>query len=98
MYNHFQERKETGKLPFEIRIGIHIGSVVAGIVGVKIFAYNIWGDTVNIASRMESSGMAGKINISSMTYELVKEKFICTQRGKIQAEKRVRLICICGRI
>ncbi len=73
---------------FEIRIGVHTGPVVAGIVGVKKFAYDIWGDTVNIASRMESSGEAGKVNISGSTYELVKDKFNCMHRGKIQAKNK----------
>jgi class 3 adenylate cyclase len=75
-----------GKQGFEIRIGIHTGPVVAGIVGVKKFAYDIWGDTVNIASRMESSGEAGRVNISGSTYELVKDKFRCEPRGKIEAK------------
>ncbi|MBK7764087.1 MAG: tetratricopeptide repeat protein [Bacteroidetes bacterium] len=79
-------RQAEGKVFFEIRIGIHTGSVVAGIVGVKKFAYDIWGDTVNIASRMESSGEAGKVNISSSTYELVKDHFHCAYRGKIDAK------------
>ncbi len=85
---HLQQRKSAGKEPFEIRIGVHTGAVVAGIVGVKKFAYDIWGDTVNIASRMESSGEAGKVNISGSTYELVKDKFNCTHRGKIQAKNK----------
>jgi class 3 adenylate cyclase len=88
MHEHLQQRKSEGKEPFEIRIGIHTGPVVAGIVGVKKFAYDIWGDTVNIASRMESSGEAGKVNISGSTYELVKDKFACTHRGKIQAKNK----------
>lgn len=95
MMEHLQERKNNGKEIFEIRIGIHTGPVVAGIVGVKKFAYDIWGDTVNIASRMESSGEAGKVNISGSTYELVKDlpsgqagKFSCTHRGKIQAKNK----------
>lgn len=62
--------------------------MVAGIVGIKKFAYDIWGDTVNTASRMESSGETGKVNISGTTYELVKDKFKCFHRGKIQAKNK----------
>ncbi len=71
---------------FEIRIGVHTGSVVAGIVGVKKFAYDIWGDTVNTAARMESSSEAGKVNISETTYQIVKDDFTCKYRGKIDAK------------
>lgn len=88
MLQHLQDRKQEGKEIFEIRIGIHTGPVVAGIVGVKKFAYDIWGDTVNIASRMESSGEAGKVNISNNTFELVKDKFHCSYRGKIEAKNK----------
>ncbi len=85
---HNQERREKGLPYFDIRIGIHTGAVVAGIVGIKKFAYDIWGDTVNIASRMESSGEPGRINISESTYQLVKDKFTCTHRGKILAKNK----------
>jgi len=71
---------------FAIRIGVHSGSVVAGIVGVKKFAYDIWGDTVNTAARMEQNSEAGKINISQTTYELVKDKFSCEYRGEVEAK------------
>jgi class 3 adenylate cyclase len=83
-----ERRKEKGAATFEVRIGINSGPVVAGIVGVKKFAYDIWGDTVNIAARMEQNSEVGKINISQSTYELVKDKFTCTYRGKIDAKNK----------
>jgi len=82
------EKENKGEKPFELRIGIHTGPVVAGIVGVKKFAYDIWGDTVNIAARMETSGEAGKVNISGTTFELVKDIFNCSYRGKVQAKNK----------
>ncbi len=81
-------KKELGDKTFDIRIGIHSGSVVAGIVGVKKFAYDIWGDTVNTAARMEQNSETGKINISQITYELVKDSFECTHRGEIAAKNK----------
>ena len=83
-----QRRESEGKPFFEIRIGINTGHVVAGVVGIKKFAYDIWGDTVNIASRMESSGEPGKVNISGTTYEFVKDQFTCTYRGKVMAKNK----------
>jgi class 3 adenylate cyclase len=68
---------------WDIRMGIHTGTVVAGVVGQKKLSFDIWGDTVNTASRMESSGEAGKINISGTTYEFVKEFFACEYRGRM---------------
>jgi class 3 adenylate cyclase len=88
MCRHNRELAAAGKEVFETRVGIHTGSVVAGIVGVKKFAYDIWGDTVNIASRMESGCLEGKVNISGTTYELVRDKFNCIYRGKIQAKNK----------
>lgn len=82
------EKEFSEGFTFEMRVGIHTGPVVAGIVGVKKFQYDIWGDTVNTASRMESNGAVGKVNISQDTYELIKDdsrlKFI--HRGKIKAK------------
>jgi class 3 adenylate cyclase len=86
---HWKAEKQAKGLPaWEIRLGIHSGEVVAGIIGKKKFVYDIWGDAVNLASRMESSGEVGKINISGATYALVKDKFHCVFRGKIQAKNK----------
>lgn len=77
------QAKANNREFWDIRIGIHTGSVIAGVVGSKKLSYDIWGDTVNTASRMESSGEAGKVNISGSTYELVRDFFICEYRGKM---------------
>ena len=86
MRNDNERRMQSGALPWNVRIGIHTGPIVAGVVGKKKFAYDIWGDTVNIASRMESNGEAGKVNISASTYDLVKDQYVCFHRGKISAK------------
>lgn len=88
MLEEKSKRNAIGQDYFEVRIGLNSGPVVAGIVGTKKFAYDIWGDAVNIASRMESSGQPGKVNISGTTYELIKDKFQCTYRGKIEAKNK----------
>jgi adenylate cyclase len=85
---YMDEKRKTGKIVFEMRVGIHTGTVVAGIVGLKKFAYDIWGDTVNTAARMESSSEIGKVNISETTYALVKDKYKCTFRGKVAAKNK----------
>ncbi|REG83454.1 adenylate/guanylate cyclase domain-containing protein [Algoriphagus antarcticus] len=86
--DHKERNRGENKPIFELRIGIHTGNVVAGIVGLNKFAYDIWGDTVNLASRMESSSEAGKINISGATYELIKDHFACSHRGKVLAKNK----------
>ncbi len=82
------EREAVGLLAFEMRCGIHTGPVVAGIVGVKKFQYDLWGDTVNTASRMETSGEVGKVNISEATYAQVRNapELVFTPRGKVEAK------------
>jgi class 3 adenylate cyclase len=88
MDNLRKEREAQGKDYWELRIGIHTGPVVAGVVGKNKFAYDIWGDAVNTASRMESSGIPGQVNISGDTYEFIREHFHCNHRGKISAKNK----------
>jgi class 3 adenylate cyclase/Tfp pilus assembly protein PilF len=82
------ERQSKGQECWELRVGIHTGKVIAGVVGKNKFAYDIWGDAVNTASRMESSGAPGRVNISGDTYQLVKDQFSCVYRGKVQAKNK----------
>ncbi|RMG81413.1 MAG: adenylate/guanylate cyclase domain-containing protein, partial [Bacteroidetes bacterium] len=86
---HFAEKQRAnGRPEFKIRLGIHTGPVVAGVVGSKKFVYDIWGDAVNLAARMEQSGVPGKVNISRHTFELVRGKFRTEYRGKIEAKNK----------
>ncbi|MEZ4954635.1 MAG: adenylate/guanylate cyclase domain-containing protein [Saprospiraceae bacterium] len=80
-----------GKKPWPIRIGIHTGELVAGVVGKRKFAYDIWGDTVNVASRMETNSESGHINISEATYKLVSEKFHCHYRGELEVKNKGKM-------
>jgi len=81
-------KRKEGLETWEIRIGINTGPVVAGVIGSHKFQYDVWGDTVNLAARMESSGSPGKINISESTYQKIKDKINCTYRGEIEAKNK----------
>lgn len=81
-------RHENKLLTFEFRFGLHVGPIIAGVVGQKKFEYDIWGDTVNTAARMEQNSEPGRINISGQTYQLIKGSFECTPRGPIEAKNK----------
>jgi class 3 adenylate cyclase len=81
-----EEQEKSGMEAWKLRIGINTGPVVAGVIGIKKFAYDIWGDTVNLASRAESHGVENQLNITENTYQLIKETFECEHRGEIEVK------------
>ncbi|MEP7371777.1 MAG: adenylate/guanylate cyclase domain-containing protein [Chitinophagaceae bacterium] len=91
MFRYLEERNGKNEIQWRMRAGIHSGPVVAGVVGKKKYAYDLFGDTVNTASRMETNGEIGKINISETTYELIKGKYNCFPRGQINAKGKGNL-------
>jgi len=82
------KRNRSNGQSLAIRVGIHTGSVIAGVVGIQKFAFDIWGDSVNYASRLEASGASNRINLSSHTYSRVKDFFECEHRGKVVTEDK----------
>jgi class 3 adenylate cyclase len=91
MLSYLEERNRKHEIKWRMRVGIHSGPIVAGVVGKKKFRYDLFGDTMNTASRMESSGEPGKINISGPTFQLVKNDINCDYRGKIHAKGKGEL-------
>ncbi|HNE30485.1 MAG TPA: adenylate/guanylate cyclase domain-containing protein, partial [Saprospiraceae bacterium] len=91
LLHHKAERQSHGLPYFEARVGIHTGPVVAGVVGKKKFAYDIWGDTVNIAARMEESCDPGRVNVSEATFWPSKYEFEWLHRGKIAAKNKAAM-------
>ena len=76
------------EMPFTMRVGINTGPVVAGVIGIKKFIYDLWGDTVNLASRMESHGVTGEVQVTEAVYEQMREKYLFEPRGKIEIKGR----------
>ena len=81
------EELSTEEAPWRVRIGIHTGPVIAGVVGIKKFAFDIWGESVNFSSRMESSGAPNRVNMSARTYSRVKDFFECEARGQVTTKE-----------
>ncbi len=91
MIDYLEDRNRTTAFKWSLRVGIHSGPVVAGVVGKRKYAFDIWGDTVNIASRMESAGEIGRVNISAYTSDLIRQEFDCEYRGKVDAKGKGNL-------
>ncbi len=86
MVDYLRERNRTAPFKWSLRVGVHSGPVVTGVVGKRKYAFDVWGDTVNIASRMESAGEAGRANVSAYTFDLIRSEFDCEYRGKVDAK------------
>jgi class 3 adenylate cyclase len=86
MLDYLEQRNRESAFKWSLRIGVHSGPVVTGVVGKRKYAFDVWGDTVNIASRMESSGEPGRVNISAYTCDLIRTEFDCEYRGKVDAK------------
>jgi len=92
MQASIQQFKRTDGSPFSLRIGIHTGQAIAGVIGTKKFIYDLWGDTVNVASRMESQGVAGCIQVTEVTYHLLKDKYQFDSRREIDIKGKGKMI------
>ena len=86
MLDYLEQRNRTSAFKWSLRVGIHSWPVVTGVVGKRKYAFDVWGDTVNIASRMESAGEPGRVNVSAYTYDLIRAEFECEYRGKVDAK------------